>query len=72
MEHRDDTPSLIIFQGSNLWSTWKGKNDLPNTFYACSEKGWMTNVIFYEWFAKCITLVEERPLLVILEDILHI
>lgn len=27
-------PPLIIFQGSHLWSTWKGTKDIPGTFYA--------------------------------------
>ncbi|KAJ8895826.1 hypothetical protein PR048_001164 [Dryococelus australis] len=36
-------PPLIVFQGANLWSTWKGANDMPGTFYACNERGWMTS-----------------------------
>lgn len=39
-------PPLFIFEGTNLWSTWKGTNDLPGTLYAVSEKGYMTSEIF--------------------------
>lgn len=60
-------PPLIIFQGQNLWSSWKGTNDLENTMYGVSEKGWMTTNIFNEWFAKFCTIIKERPLLVLLD-----
>lgn len=60
-------PPLIIFQGQNLWSTWNGSNDLPGTCYAVSEKGWMTTAVFNSWFAKFCSVVEERPLLVVME-----
>lgn len=60
-------PPLIIFQGQNLWSTWKGTNDLENTCYAASEKGWMTTVIFNSWFEKFCNIVPQRPLLVIMD-----
>ncbi|XP_046685094.1 uncharacterized protein LOC124370837 [Homalodisca vitripennis] len=58
-------PPLIIFQGANLWSSWKGQYDLPGTFYACSEKGWMTSNIFNDFFVKFCQEVKERPLLLI-------
>lgn len=60
-------PPLFVFQANNLWSSWKGNNDLPNTFYACSEKGWMTANIFQDYFYKFCTLVKERPLLLIFD-----
>lgn len=60
-------PSLIIFQGAHLWTSWKGTKDLPNTVYACSEKGWMTTNIFQEWFQKCCTIFKERPQIVIMD-----
>ena len=41
---------LIIFQGKNLQSTWRGNKALPKTFYSVSEKGWMTTGIFADWF----------------------
>ena len=56
---------LIIFQGANLWSSWKGPNDLPGTFYACSEKGWMTSEVFNDFFIKFCNEIKERPLLLI-------
>ena len=43
---------LIIFQGKNLQSTWRGNKALPKTFYSVSEKGWMTTGIFADWFKQ--------------------
>ncbi|KAI5635262.1 DDE superfamily endonuclease domain-containing protein [Phthorimaea operculella] len=60
-------PPLIIFKGQNLWNTWKGKNDIPNTTYVASENGWMLSTIFNMWFEKFCKLVTERPLLVIFD-----
>lgn len=60
-------PPLIIFQGAHLWTSWKGTKDLPNTVYACSEKGWMTTNIFQEWFQKFCTLIKNRPQIVIMD-----
>ena len=60
-------PPLFIFKGNNLWTNWKGDNDIPGSFYAASENGWMTTVIFQEWFYKFCTLVKERPLLLLLD-----
>lgn len=60
-------PPLIIFQGANLWSSWKGDKDVPGTFYACSDKGWMTSVIFHAYFEKFCQEVKERPLLLIFD-----
>nr|CAD7574722.1 unnamed protein product [Timema californicum] len=45
-------PPFIIYKGANLWTTWKGDNDIPGTFYAASEIGWMTSAIVQEWFVK--------------------
>lgn len=61
------TPPLIIFQGANLWSTWKGEKDLPGTFYACSQNGWMTSEIFHDYFKQFCKTVKERPLLLIFD-----
>ncbi|KAB0803174.1 hypothetical protein PPYR_00144 [Photinus pyralis] len=58
---------LIIYQGQNLWSSWKGSNDLEGTCYAVSEKGWMTTAVFNGWFSKFFAMVSERPLLVIMD-----
>nr|CAI5847916.1 unnamed protein product [Callosobruchus analis] len=60
-------PPLFVFQASNLWSSWKGNNDLPNTFYACSEKGWMTAQIFQGYFYKFCAFVKQRPVLLIFD-----
>nr|CAD7203127.1 unnamed protein product [Timema douglasi] len=45
-------PPVIIYKGANLWTTWKGDNDIPGTFYAASENVWMTGAIFQELFVK--------------------
>ena len=55
---------LIIFQGKNLQSTWRGNKALPKTFYGVSEKGWMTTGIFADWFKQFVKEVKERPLLI--------
>lgn len=60
-------PPLIIFQGQNLWSTWKGTKDLENTCYAVSDKGWMTTAVFNGWFQKFCSMIKQRPLLVIMD-----
>ena len=56
---------MIIFQGKNLQSTWRGNKALPKTFYGVSEKGWMTTGIFADWFKQFVKEVKERPLLII-------
>lgn len=60
-------PPLVIYQGKNLWSTWKGTNESVKVDYAVSEKGWMTTEIFNSWFEKFCKDVKERPLLIILD-----
>lgn len=60
-------PPLIIFKGQNLWSSWKGTNDISGTTYACSDNGWMMTSIFNQWFANFCKTVQERPLLVIFD-----
>lgn len=63
----DLLPPLIIYQGQNLWSTWKGTQDIENTCYAVSDKGWMTTAVFNSWFQKFCKMVQQRPLLVIMD-----
>lgn len=60
-------PPLFIFEGANLWSTWKGTNELPGTLYAVSEKGYKTSEIFSSFFHKFCEEIKERPLLLILD-----
>ena len=55
---------LIIFQGKNLQSTWRGNKALPKTFYGVSEKGWMTTGIFADWFKQFVKEVKQRSLLI--------
>lgn len=63
-------PPLIIFTGQHLWTTRKGKHDIKGTFYASFDKGYMTSVIFQDWFIKLCSLVKERPLLLIFDGYL--
>ena len=50
---------LIIFPGQHLWTSWKGKHDIKGTFYASSVKGYMTSVIFQDWFVKFCSRIKE-------------
>ena len=56
---------LIIFQGKNMQSTWKGEKALPYTLYGRSDNGWMTTEIFALWFENFCEMITERPLLLI-------
>ena len=56
---------LIILQGKNLQSTWRGSKALTKTFYGVSEKGWITTGIFADRFKQFVKEVKERPLLMI-------
>ena len=49
---------LIVFKGKNMMSNWIGENALPNTYYATSETGWMTTVIFHTFVEKFCADVE--------------
>lgn len=61
----DGTPldPLIIFKVKNLQSTWLGEEALDNTYFGVSDSGWMTTVIFDDWFRKFARSVETRPIL---------
>ena len=56
---------LILFQGKNFQSTWKGEKSLPKTMYGISDNGWMTTAVFNDWFIEFSKEVKERPLLLI-------
>ena len=58
---------LIVFNGKNLQSTWRGEKPLRETFYAVSDSGWMTTEVFFEWFQRFTVLVTGRPLLLIFD-----
>ena len=59
---------LIVFKGTNLQSTWKGKDALPNTYYSCSQTGWMKAYIFHDWFQKFVELTKDTWPLILLFD----
>ena len=40
---------LIIFQGKNFQSSWRGDMALPNTFYGVTINGWMETDVFADW-----------------------
>ena len=56
---------LILFQGKNFQSTWKGEKSLPKTMYGISDNDWMTPAVFNDWFIEFSKEVKERPLLLI-------
>ena len=60
-------PPLVIFAGKNLQSSWYGDKALEGTTYSISDSGWMTTEVFASWFDHFIAVVEERPLLLILD-----
>ena len=60
-------PPLIIFKGQKLWSTCKGESDLPGTFYAVAENGYITSEIFHDFLIKFVQVVKLRPLLMVLD-----
>lgn len=63
-------PPLILFEGHNLWSTWKGSLDdgmIKGTYFAVSKNGWMTTAVFKDWFKLFIKDVEERPILLLFD-----
>ena len=64
---REALPPLLVFQGKNLQSTWKGQNDLKGTMYAVSENGWIDGNIFHGWLVKFTQCVKKRPLLLIVD-----
>ena len=56
---------LILFQGKNFQSTWKGEKSLPKTMCGISDNDWMTPAVFNDWFIEFSKEVKERPLLLI-------
>lgn len=59
---------LIIFKGKNMQSSWVGTDALPETQYAVSESGWMTRVIFEDFFKSFVEKTKDiRPILLILD-----
>jgi len=58
-------PPLIVFSGKNFQSTWKGTNALEKTMYGISDNGWMTTVVFADWFREFCIQVTERLLLLV-------
>lgn len=60
-------PPMILHKGKRLWdSMFGGDKSYPDTSYFVSEKGWMTEEVFYSWFTNCfIPNVTEFPALLI-------
>jgi len=46
-------PSLVIFKGENLQTTWISKDMETSWKFACNTKGWTSNKIGDEWFPEC-------------------
>lgn len=60
-------PPLFIFKGAKMWSTWKGNEDIPGTFYAVNESGFINTTIFYEFLKHFSRIEKKRPLMIILD-----
>ncbi|KAJ8879534.1 hypothetical protein PR048_020142 [Dryococelus australis] len=50
-----------------LWSSWKGTKDIPGTFYANTEKDYMTSVVFSSYMRKFAEVVKERPIIMVFD-----
>jgi hypothetical protein len=60
-------PPLIIFPAKHLYTTWCGKDVIPGTTFAKSDKGWMTAEVFTSWLSKLMEAIPQRPLLMIMD-----
>ncbi|KAJ8868208.1 hypothetical protein PR048_032017 [Dryococelus australis] len=47
-----DLPPLVIFLSANLWTSWTGKKDIPGTYYANTESGFITASVFGDYVRK--------------------
>ncbi len=43
-------PPLILHKGKKKWTSMFGSKAFPNTSYAVSDNGWMTEEVFTNWF----------------------
>ena len=58
---------LIIFQGKNFQSLWRGDMALPNTFYGVTVNGWMETDVFADWFDAFADKNKGRPMLLLFD-----
>lgn len=62
-------PPLVIFKGSNVWSSWipnESEANCKDMVFAASPNGWMTCEIFKNYFLNTlIPQVTQRPALII-------
>ena len=58
---------LIIFQGKNFPSSWRGDMTLPNTFYGGTVNGWMETDVFADWFDAFADENKGRPMLLLFD-----
>ena len=47
-------PSMVIFQGQHVQSTWKPniENEQLHPWIYCNKSGWMDSETFYNWFEE--------------------
>ena len=43
-------PPFIVFKGKKMWENWMSKDAYAGTAYAVSDRGWMTETVFLNWF----------------------
>lgn len=62
-------PPFILYHAKHLWDIWMPDGAYPNTGYAATKSGWMTEVAFCSWFENHFLKYapKERPLLLIFD-----
>lgn len=65
----DKLPPYILYKAKHLWDIWMPEQAYPNTGYAVTKSGWMTEDSFYSWFKNHFlnNCPKERPLLLIFD-----
>lgn len=62
-------PPFILYKAKNLWDVWMPTEAYPNTGYAATPHGWMTETAFFSWFRNHFIKYgpKERPLLLLFD-----
>ncbi|KAJ8921656.1 hypothetical protein NQ315_010565 [Exocentrus adspersus] len=63
-------PPFILYHAKHLWDIWMPDEAFPNTGYAATPHGWMTETAFFNWFKNHFleNCPKERPLLIVLDE----
>lgn len=62
-------PPFILYHAKHLWDIWMPEEAYPNTGYAATPSGWMTEASFLSWFKNHFLkhCPQERPLLLVFD-----